>query len=42
MNDLVDSVLVHVIMVLSHVVLVASSPVGHDAEMKYIVRKCTD
>jgi hypothetical protein len=34
--------LVHIIMVHSHVVLIASSPLGHDAETKYISRKCTD
>ncbi len=41
MNDLVESVLVHVVMVNPHVVLI-TSPVGHDAETKYIVRKCAD
>ncbi len=36
-NDLlVDSFLVHVVMVDSHVVLVASGPVGHGAETKDI------
>jgi hypothetical protein len=41
MNDLVESILVHVIMVKPHVILI-TSPVGHDAETKYIVRKCAD
>jgi hypothetical protein len=41
MNDLVESVLVHVVMVNSHVVLI-TSPFRHDAETKYIVRKCAD
>jgi hypothetical protein len=41
MNDLVESVLVHVVMVNPHVVLI-TSPFGHDAEPKYIVRKSTD
>ncbi len=41
MNDLVESVLVHVVMVNPYVVLITSL-IGHDAEAKYIVRKCTD
>ena len=42
-NDLlVDSFLVHVVMVDSHVVLVASGPVGHGAETKDIVGQRTD
>jgi hypothetical protein len=39
---ILSNILVHVVMVLSHVFLVASSPVGHDAETKYNVRKCAD
>ncbi len=41
-NDLLDSLLVHVVMVDSHVVLVASSPVGHGAETKDIIGQRTD
>ncbi len=41
-NDLLDSLLVHVVMVDSHVVLVASSPIGYGAETKDIVGQCTD
>ncbi len=39
-NDLLDSLLVHVVMVDSHVVLVTSSPVRHGAETKDIVGQC--
>ncbi len=42
-NDLlVDSLLVPVVMVDSHVVLVASGPVGHGAETKDIVGQRTN
>ncbi len=42
-NDLLDSLLVHVVVVDSHVVLVvASSPVGYGAETKDIVGQRTD
>ncbi len=41
-NDLLDNLLVHVLMVDSHVVLVASSPVGHGAETKDIIRQRTN
>ncbi len=41
-NDLLDSLLVHVVMVDSHVVLIASSPIGHGAETKDIVGQRTN
>ncbi len=41
-DDLLDSLLVHVVMVYSHVVLVASSPFGHGAETNYIFGQRTD
>ncbi len=41
-NDVLDSLLVHVIMVDSHVVLVASSLVGYGAETKDIVGQRTN
>ncbi len=41
-NDLLDSLLVHVVVVDSHVVLVASSPVGYGAETKDIVGQRTN
>ncbi len=41
-NDVLDSLLVHFVMVDSHVVLVTSSPVGYGAETKDIVGQRTD